>query len=212
MDRETQKLIDAHRAQIHSPPDYLVHQWHHAIEQAAELERGRSQSRGRSQFNTPRWFSRYGSWGAGATAALALGITIGWLLRDGNEALPMPGNPSLIVDASQGNQVPPAFTRGLQVYLRDSKQQLANFSSDENTQLLVEKLIEQNRLFESAADLNHAPDLARVLRSFELILRQLAASDIAPGDAEVLRAQLAFELNVVLTKLAHDSSKDSLSI
>jgi hypothetical protein len=206
MDHETQKLIDAHRAQIHSPPDYLVHQWHHAIDQAAELERGRS------QFNTPRWLSHYGSWGAGATAALAIGIAIGWLLRDGNEALPMPGNPALIVDAGQGNPVPPAFTRGLQVYLRDSQQQLANLSNDGNTQLLVEKLIEQNRLFESAADLNHAPDLARVLRSFELILRQLAASDIAPEDAEVLRAQLAFELNVVLTKLAHDSSKDSLSI
>lgn len=208
MDHETEKLVAAHKAQIHSPPDYLVHQWHHAIDQAAELERGRSQPKPR------RWLSHSWSWGAGVTAALAIGIAIGLLLHERNETLPVsiPGSPSLTVDVSPGNAVPPAFTRGLQVYLRDSKQQLANLSSGENTQLLVEKLIEQNRLFETAADLNHAPDLARVLRSFELILRQLAASDIAPHDAEVLRAQLAFELNVVLTRLAQESSNDSLSI
>ena len=44
-----------------------------------------------------------------------------------------------------------------------------------------------------------------------LILLQLAATDTAPEDAEALRAQLAFELNVMLTKLAHESSDETHS-
>jgi hypothetical protein len=41
---------------------------------------------------------------------------------------------------------------------------------------------------------------------------QLAADDVTPEDAEALRAKLLFELNVVLTKLAHDTSDESQSI
>jgi hypothetical protein len=67
-------------------------------------------------------------------------------------------------------------------------------------------LIEQNRLFEKAAAQNNSPKLVRVLRAFEPILVQLASDDIAPEDAEALRAQLAFELNVMLTKMTRDSS------
>ena len=62
------------------------------------------------------------------------------------------------------------------------------------------------RLFEQAAVNNDAQDLARVLRAFEPILLQLAADDVTPEKAEYLRAQLAFELNVMLTKLSHASS------
>jgi hypothetical protein len=51
--------------------------------------------------------------------------------------------------------------------------------------------------------------VARVLRAFEPILLQLAATDIAPEDAEALRAKLAFELNVMLTKLASQSSNET---
>ena len=64
-------------------------------------------------------------------------------------------------------------------------------------------------MFEMAAEQHNSPKLARVLRAFEPILLQLAANDIAPEDAEALRAQLAFELNVMLTKLATESSDDS---
>ena len=47
-----------------------------------------------------------------------------------------------------------------------------------------------------------------MLRAFEPILLQLAADDLAPEKAEYLRAQLAFELGVVLTKLSHASSNE----
>ena len=77
--------------------------------------------------------------------------------------------------------------------------------------MLILRLIEQNQLFERAAEQNNAPQLARVLRAFEAILLQLASSGIAPEDAEALRAQLSFELNVMLTKLANQSSDESHS-
>ena len=72
-------------------------------------------------------------------------------------------------------------------------------------------IIDQNRLFERAAEQNDSQKLARVLRAFEPVLLQLAAEDLAPEDAEALRAQLAFELNVMLTKLSRDTSKETHS-
>jgi hypothetical protein len=51
-----------------------------------------------------------------------------------------------------------------------------------------------------------------VLRAFEPILLQLSEQDIAPEDAEALRAQLAFELQVMLTKLSRDASEVSQTI
>ena len=38
---------------------------------------------------------------------------------------------------------------------------------------------------------------------------RLAAEDISPEEADALRAQLSFELNVMLTKLARETSKET---
>ena len=73
-------------------------------------------------------------------------------------------------------------------------------------------IIEQNRLFERAAEQNDSANLARILRAFELVLLQLAAEDISAEDAEALRAKLLFELNVVLTKLARETSDEPQTI
>ena len=74
------------------------------------------------------------------------------------------------------------------------------------------QLIEQNRLFEQAAEHSNAQNLARVLRAFEPILLRLASEDIAPQDAEALREQLAFELQVMLTKLSGTPSEKAETI
>ena len=81
----------------------------------------------------------------------------------------------------------------------------------EDRTLLVLQIIQQNRLFERAAEQNRSDDLARVLRAFEPILLRLAADNIAPADAQDLRDQLAFELKIMLTKLERDTSKDTQS-
>ena len=74
---------------------------------------------------------------------------------------------------------------------------------------LVMQIINQNRLFERVAERNDADDLARVLRAFEPVLVRLAEEDLSDADAEALRAKLAFELNVMLTKLSRDSSNET---
>ena len=59
---------------------------------------------------------------------------------------------------------------------------------------------------------NDSPDLARVLRAFEPILVRLSAEDISPGEAAKLQSQLAFEINIVLTKLARQVSDNTDAI
>ncbi|MDH3615716.1 MAG: hypothetical protein OEQ90_04515 [Gammaproteobacteria bacterium] len=203
MDKKLDKLIAAHEADIHAAPAHVVQQWHSAIDEAAALERGRVPA------PAPRWHPTSFFWGMAVTAALAIGIGIGFFVTDGNGPPAGSQGPMVASTTPQSEIVPAAFTRGLQVHLRDSRQQIASLDQGADRTTLVLQLIEQNRMFETAADQNNAPKLARVLRAFEPILLQLAATDIAPEDAEALRAQLAFELNVMLTKLASESSDDS---
>lgn len=201
MNDDIRKLVKAHEADVHRPPAHLVEQWHDAIDEAAALERGRRQEPRQS------WHPGSFFWGVAVTAALAIGIGIGFVLS-GNNGDPAPGPVTATVDPGV-SAMPAAFTRGLSVHLRDSRQQIASIDDSTDRTMLVLQIIEQNRMFESAAEHNNAPKLARVLRAFEPILLQLAASDIAPEDAEALRAQLAFELNVMLTKLASEPSDEA---
>lgn len=175
-------------------PQHVVHRWHDAIESAARQASRNSRP--------PRSFSPLSFlWGAAVTAALAVGIGIGVML-DVEDTVPV-----------TGPDVSGAFSRGVAVYLRDTRQELSampvHLPADRTT--LILDIIEQNRLYELAAEQNNSSDVARVLRAFEPILLRLAAEDIAPEDAEALRAQLAFELEVMLTKLSRDSSNEQQS-
>ena len=142
------------------------------------------------------------------SAALALGVAIGVFVSDDTTPNIVP---TIAHNSAQHDVMPAAFSRGLQYHLRESRQQLSALDVDADRTMLVLQLIEQNRLFESAADKNNAPNLARVLRAFEPILLRLAATDIAPEDATALKAQLTFELNVMLTKLASEPSDEAHS-
>lgn len=150
-------------------------------------------------------------WGAAVTAALAIGIGLGVRIA-GNDA-PQPAE-TLLTHAEGGPASrDDAFTRSMRAHFRDSRNELRKLplaEAEDRTALVID-LINQNRLYERAAMQNDAPKLARVLRAFEPILIRLAADDIAPEDAEALRAQLAFELNVMLTKLARNTSDESHS-
>jgi len=202
---DLRKLVAAHAADIHSAPTHVVQQWHDAIDEAAALERGREQE------PEQHWHPTSFFWGMAVTAALAIGVGIGFFVSDGNGTSPGQNMPLVAQSGTQPNVNSAAFTRGLQVHLRDSRQQISSLDQSTDSILLVLKIIEQNRLFETVAEQNDAPNLARVLRAFEPILLQLAATDIAPKDAEALRAKLAFELNVMLTKLANESSDETHS-
>ena len=203
MDRKLDALIKAHKADVHAAPEHVARQWHNAIDEAATLERQRE------QVTSNHWHPTSFFWGVAVSAVFAIGIGIGMFMADDQATREAHRDPGLVASTTQSDAVPVAFTRGLQVHLRDSQQQIAELGSQADRTMLVLQLIGQNRMYELAAENNGAPKLARVLRAFEPILLQLAADDIAPEDAEALRAQLAFELNVMLTKLARASSDDT---
>ena len=143
--------------------------------------------------------------GMAIAATLALGIAIGFFMAE-DYAEPAVTTAAVETDPAAMSG---ALSRGLQVHFRASRDQIMNLPEADDPTMLVLRIIEQNRLFETAARNSDAPKLARVLRAFEPILLQLAAEDLAPEDAHALQAQLAFELNVMLTKLSVESSDES---
>lgn len=182
-------------------PETARRRWHAAVARAAEPRISAAGRRPQMHFTS--FF-----WGATVTAALVIGIGIGALLtadHAGNEIAP-----SVLVDTGR---IPGAFRRSLTDHLRASHEDIAAWrvENDAERMLLVTRIVEQNRLFERAAVQADAEDLARVLRAFEPVLIRLAAENIAIEDAEALRAQLAFELNVMLTKVARQTSDSSHS-
>jgi hypothetical protein len=179
--------------------------WHDSIDRAARLERQRKQPAGRV-LHIPSF-----AWGTVVATALVVGIGLGFYLSGHREPEPAI-DPGMVVDVTPETRSPSvAFARGLQVHLRESRQELAALPMDagEERAMLIMHMIQQNRLFELAAEQNDAGDLARVLRAFEPILMRLAANDMTPEDAEALQAQLAFELNVMLTKLGKTASEST---
>ncbi len=189
-------------------PAHLVQRWHDSIDRAARAEQVEPK-----KSSEPMHFMSF-FWGAAVTAALAVGIGIGVYFSAETSTSPPVDDLRVIVPADERISVPASFTRGLQVYLRDSQSELVQLPLDSGVDrsLLAMQIIEQNRMFERTATLNNSPQLARVLRAFEPILFRLASDDISPQDALALRAQLAFELNVVLTKLARDTSIETQTI
>ena len=186
-----------------TPSSDMLHRWHDAIDRAAE----------RAPAHTPSSGFHFGSffWGAVVTAALAIGIGIG-IFVSGNGEFSEPREQPFVATPVPGDNG--AFRRGLQVHLREAGQNLAalsDASSADRTSLLL-KIIGQNRLFERSAELNDADDIARLLRAFDLVLMQLATKDISPEQSAALQSKLMFELNVVLTKLAGDTSNEPETI
>lgn len=184
-------------------PDHMMQRLHDTIDRAARLESGKEPA-SKSSLHFLSFF-----WGAAVTAALVLGVGASIYLGEGDISETTP----LVVDSGM-TVVPASFTRGLQSHLRDSQFELARLSpeSSADRMLLIAQIIDQNRMFERAAEKNNSQKVARVLRAFEPILLRLASDDIAPEDAEALRAQLAFELKIVLTKLEQAPSEEPQSI
>ncbi len=200
------QLEQWHEADDVKAPEHLLHRWHASIDEAARAETA-SVNKPYKPFHLLSF-----AWGGAVMAALALGIGIYFSGDDAAE--PQLQDSFVNTTDPQHSAVPASFTRGLQVHLRDSQAGLASLTGDtvdDRNQLLLQ-IINQNRSFERSADANNAPDVARLLRAFEPILMRLASDDIAAEDSEALRAQLAFELNVMLTKLARTPSDDEQTI
>lgn len=193
-------------------PARTVSRWHRSIEHAAAGEHGG---------NTPTgggWHFPSFAWGALAASLVAAVVAVG--LYFGDEATPVPsiadGTERLGLDDRSRGQLttPVSFSRGLQVHLRESREdilRLAPHGNGDRTTLVMD-IVRQNRLFERAARQHGAGDVARVLRAFEPVLLRLASEDTGAEDAAALRAKLGFELKVMLTKMAQSESDDTDSI
>jgi len=183
-------------------PSDMLHRFHNTIDRAANMERGAAPA----SSNPVHFWSFF--WGAAISATLAVGIGLGiWF--SGTGEVDSGFNEPYVVDVTpQSDVVPVVFQRSIQNYFRESERGISSLPLDTEADrlIMILRLIDQNRLFAKAATKNNSPKLARVLRAFEPILVQLASDDIAPENAEALRAQLAFELNVMLTKMASDTS------
>jgi len=180
--------------------------WHDSIARAARIERQRKQPAGRA-LHLPSF-----AWGTVVAALLVVAIGLGFYLSEGQRRPEPAVDPGMTVNVTPDMRSPSvAFARGLQVHLQESRQGLAALPADagEERAMLIMHMIQQNRLFERAAEQNDAGDLARVLRAFEPILIRLATNDMTPEDAEALQAQLVFELNVMLTKLGKNASEST---
>jgi hypothetical protein len=199
MNDRTDELIAAHRADRHSPPPATVQRWHDALDAAAASEKAAART-SRGALHPTSMFL-----GFAIAATLALGIAIGFFIADKDPVVEAP----VAMIQPVTDRVPVALSRGLQAHFQNSRTQIMSLPDTQDRALLVLRIIEQNRMFENAAVNNDAPKLARVLRAFEPILLQLATDDLAPADAEALQAQLAFELDVMLTKLSAGSSDES---
>jgi len=187
-------------------PAHMKQGWHDSIDAAARRELAGLQKTSHA-FKTPFFV-----WGAALTTALTIGIAIGITLHRVTPDIDRGQQVVAVVPGAESDNAA-AFARVLQVHLRDTQDSLASLPDRgaEDRVLLLSQIIQQNRLFEEAAKRNDATNLARVLRAFETVLLQLAASDTAPQDAEALREQLAFELKIILTKLENESSKETHS-
>jgi hypothetical protein len=187
-------------------PEHLHRRWHDSIEEAARAEAAQARKPARS-FHLLSF-----AWGGAAMAALALGVG---LYFSGNNAVDPQIQESVAgVPRARADAVPVSFTRGLRAHLRDSQAGLASLPVENrnNTNQLLMQIIEQNRMFERSAQANNSADVARLLRALEPILLRLASDNIPLEDFAALRSQLAFELNVMLTKLGRTPSNHKRTI
>lgn len=189
-------------------PDDLRARLHATIDRAAQAEfqqQDRDEVRGRTRSH---WWSFL--LGATVTAALVGAVFIG-LRTPGTESQGLP--PVAMDTAPAADYSSGAFQRSMQVFFRQSQDNIDGLAAADDAErtAMIMNLVAQNRMFEKLAVHNESPQLARVLRAFEPILLRLAAEDITAEDSELLRAQLAFELNVMLTKLTREASEQSQS-
>jgi hypothetical protein len=181
-------------------PDDMLQRFHETIDRAARAEAMSS-----TQARSPRPVATF-LFGAAAAAAVLVAVFAG--LRVGSD-IPSETVP-MVVDVTPPIESNPAsLKRSLQVYFRSGQQQLGDWpaASDSDRTSMIIALVGQNRRYEKLATQHEAADLARVLRAFEPILLRLAAEDVTAEESQRLRDQLAFELNVMLTKLTHEASE-----
>lgn len=175
--------------------------WSAHLQAAAASETRRR--RKRPIWGAPRWGLVLAT-----LAALGVGIRIG-------SDLPMaPTMPEAIPLAATDLSASGSFERGLRLHLAQTERLLVGLdNSDAATRAnLLGEVIEQNRLFARAAEAAKEDRLARVLRSFDALLMEMASESTDTAALQSNSDRLGFELAVMQTKLAQVPSKATLQL
>ena len=90
MKDDIDELVAAHKADTHAAPAHLKQQWHNAIDEAATLERGRETT------SSTAWHPGSFFWGMAISAALAVGIAIGFFIPDADIDSDAKSNPTRV--------------------------------------------------------------------------------------------------------------------
>lgn len=192
-------------------PEGLAYRLQSTVDRAARLESAEADEHSGARAPARMHGHRF-TWGGALAAALAVGIAIGLWLGEN----PAPVTPGVVrVDPAHSPEWSPvAFQRGLESHFRSGRSNLEKIPAESNGQgraALVASLLQQNRLYARLALQNDAPDLARVLRSFEPLLEQLGRENLSSQEAARLRSQLEFEFTVMLTKMTRGTSQQTES-
>lgn len=201
------KLDALQSSNVASAPASVMLRWQAALDQAAAQELKPSAPAKSERLN---WFAPLLQWNlskiAAAVLVLSIGILIGVKLPDTGQSAP-PGS----AWASNSGQ---SFARGVSAYLQETEIQLASLEASDTSQrmVLLEDIISRNRLYIRAAENSEATQLARVLRAFEPVLLSLADPQTEDRKFDKAKAQLAFELSAMQTKLAHAASNQTTTL
>jgi hypothetical protein len=184
-----------------SAPAATRARWSAHLQAAAAAEaRG---ARKPAVWRSPRW-----SVVLATVAALGVGMYIGSDMRTS------PAVPDMVAVAAADSAPNGSFERGLRLHLAQTERLLVGLdSTDPATRAnLLNDVIEQNRLFARAATLAKEDRLARVLRSFDALLVEMAGESVDSTALQSNSDRLGFELAVMQTKLAQAPSKATLQL
>jgi anti-sigma-K factor RskA len=136
-----------------------------------------------------------------AATLMLLGVAIGTRIAEQTPAPVESVQP--LADAGS------ALNRGVRSHFGDTRMLLASLQSEDpaHRKALLADVIEQNRLFQQAAERQGDERLARVLRALEPVFAALAEDTPDSAAAASARSQLDFELAVMQTKLSRSPSK-----
>jgi hypothetical protein len=187
-------------------PAAAMHRWSTDLARAARVE---ADSRG----TLPAFHWRTG---LAAAAVLVFVATFGWHVSEAPQPTQLAGTSPVDggAQAGAGDHDDTArgtrearYARSLSVHLARAELQLASLGTldrDERARV-VQKLIEQNRLYAVAAENAREDQLARVLRAFNPVLATLGDRQASAADLAAAVAQLNFEMKVMQAKLAASS-------
>lgn len=197
-----------HQAQLMAPAS-AHRRWRAALADAM-AERDRTRDPGRALPSGP-WHRLFAPWPLFAPVlAAGLLLSVGVFIAT---RLPPPAEqaPADAVATKSEAGPAPAMANAVQAYLIDTERQLVeldDFDTAGRAEVLAE-IRQRNALYVKAAERADWPELARVLRAFDLALNTLQDGS-SPGDADrEMRSQLEFELNVLQTRLDRRASKSA---